>query len=79
MPKTRKWQKLDKFCPFLDKVRLNLNYYISISSMQNILEWSDKSGPHRKSFTKRKRAPKFDNKLLCVASLLSASALIVKS
>ena len=50
-------------------------YYISISSMQNILEWGNKSGPHRKTFTKRKRAPKFDNKLLCAASLSSASAI----
>ena len=47
----------DRFC-------IKPYYYISMSSMQNILEWGDKSGTHRKTFTKRKRAPKFDSKLL---------------
>ena len=29
-------------------------YYTGISSMENILEWGDKSGPHRKTLKKGK-------------------------
>ena len=47
--------------------------------MKNILEWGHKSGPHRKTFMKRKRAPKLNDKQLCASSLSSASALIVQN
>ena len=32
--------------------------------MQNILEWGDKNGPHRKTFTKRKKSSKIRKQIV---------------